>query len=192
MSKEINDQIIDGHEYDGIKELNNPLPNWWIWLFYFSIMFSFLYYIHYEISLAGPTSDQELAANMEQIKALKTMANDLQSENQTQVSLQSIIANTQQLSQGQKAFAQYCASCHGDKGQGSIGPNLTDKFWIHSKGTYEGITKAINEGFPAKGMPPWKSVIPNNKRAFIAAFVTTLKGTSSANAKAPQGQPIED
>ena len=92
---------------------------------------------------------------------------------------------------GGKIYSARCASCHGDKGQGIIGPNLTDDYWIHGDGSIPAILKVMNEGVPDKGMPPWKGVIPAELEDDVAAYVYSIYGTNPPGAKAPQGELIE-
>ena len=186
----LGEKLIEGHEYDGIKELDNPLPDWWLWLFLFTIIFGFLYWIHYSLGGGGLSSDESLAKGMQEIKATQ-VASEKKIEAKTDLSLQGILASQEMLEKGKKAYMQYCTSCHGDYGQGVIGPNLTDEYWLHSKGQFEDIELAINQGFPDKGMPAWKDIIPAAEKPMIAAFVTTLKGTKPSNPKGPQGVKVE-
>lgn len=189
-NKDIDEKIIQGHEYDGIQELDNPLPNWWLWLFLFSIVFAFLYFIHYELGGGGLSSDQALQAQLAHLEQQRKVSEKGQVVTQPE-DLETIMASPARLAQGQQVFAQYCASCHGAQGQGVIGPNLTDAYWLHSKGDFEGIMAAINIGFPNKGMPPWKTMIPEAQKNLLAAFVISIQGTSPKNPKAPQGNKIE-
>lgn len=191
-SKQYNndEKIIDGHEYDGIKELNNPLPNWWLWLFLVTIIFAFFYVTHYSLGGSGFTSDGLLQMQMAEIDAQKLKKKDELSTDEP-IRIEEILSSPDKLEEGGKVFTQSCASCHGDKGQGGIGPNLVDAYWIHSKGEYKGIMNAINKGFPNKGMPPWETLIPANKRPLLAAFVLKLQGSNPPNPKAPQGDKVE-
>jgi len=187
----LNEKLVEGHEYDGIKELDNPLPNWWLWTFFFTMIFAFLYFIHYELGGGGLSSDEALELKMARIKHQRATQAKTAVASVKDLSLETILNSPDMLQEGEKNFAQFCASCHGDKGQGMIGPNLTDKFWIHSKGEFESIMTAINKGFPTKGMPGWETLIPNDKKPLIAAYVKSLQGTNPQGAKAPQGEKVE-
>ena len=95
------------------------------------------------------------------------------------------------LETGKGHYAAKCAACHGQNGEGLIGPNLTDKYWIHSKGKAPGLLAAIRKGFPAKGMPPWEALIPKEDHVALAAYVYSLQGTNPEGGKEPQGELIE-
>jgi len=182
-------KIIEGHEYDGIKELDHPLPKWWVYLFYATIVYGCGYFAYYEL-LGGPSHKEQYRSAMAKIEAKK------ESVASPKVDLENIdpevlMADTGAMKVGGATFTQYCAACHGQKGEGGIGPNLTDKFWIHSQGDFKGILAAIHNGFPTKGMPPWKDVINQDKHAPLVAYVMSLKGSNPANGKAPQGDAIE-
>ncbi len=189
MSKDRQDEIIEGHNYDGIQELNNPLPKWWIYLFYVTIVFAVAYTAYYEI-LGGPSSEQELTINMNKITE-KKIAMEKKVPEPVAQDVKTILSNKEELAKGKKTYTQTCAACHGQKGEGVIGPNLTDKYWLYSNGDFKGILVAIREGFPNKGMPPWKDVVPKNLHAPLAAYVMSLQGTKPVNGKAPQGKFIK-
>lgn len=183
-----NDKIIEGHDYDGIQELNNPLPRWWLITFYLTIVFAIFYYGYYEV-LGGPSSKEELRVAMEKVEALQQQA--AEAEPQTVVSDDSvagILANAQMMSDAKSQYEGKCAACHGMKGEGTVGPNLTDKYWLHSKGDIEGIVTALRKGFPEKGMPPWEDMIPKDLHVAIAVYIQQLP---PASGKGPQGEMIE-
>ena len=182
-------KIIEGHEYDGIKELDHPLPRWWVYLFYATIVYGVCYVAYYEF-LGGPTHEEQYQAAMTKIKE-KIEISAAVPEPVDDVTPETLIDNLTALKIGSETFTQVCAACHGNKGEGLIGPNLTDKYWMHSNGDGEGILVAIREGFPEKGMPAWKDIIAKDKHAPLAAFVLTLQGTNPPNQKSPQGELIE-
>lgn len=189
MSDADKDKLATGHEYDGIQELDNPLPKWWLYTFYITIVFGVAYWGYYEL-FGGPSSDQILTAQMEKIGAAKQSLQDsLPSDDEVDVA--ALQSDPKKMEVGQASFVQYCAACHGTKGEGSIGPNLTDNYWISSKGDFASILVALREGFPTKGMPPWKDVVPADQHQLVAAYILTLKGTNPPNAKEPQGDLIE-
>lgn len=192
MSKNKGDgQIIEGHEYDGIKELDHPLPKWWVNLFYGTIVFAFGYVAYYWF-LGGPTHLEELAHNMQKIEARALSLENLKPvQNDEAIDLKALMADKIAMESASKVYIQTCAACHGAKGEGVIGPNLTDNYWIHSKGDLKGILVAIREGFPEKGMPPWKDVVAKKDHAPLAAYVISLQGTKPQNPKAPQGELIQ-
>ena len=174
------DQPIAGHDYDGIQEFDNPLPMWWLWTFLGTIIFAFMYYIHYEFKV-GPTSEQELASDMENIDKLKAT-----SSNSPKIDLKSFIKDEARLTAGALVFKAKCLACHGDKGQGLVGPNLTDKAWIHGS-SIDSIFKTVAKGVLDKGMPPWEGVLKDEELQNVVLFVNSIKGTNVAGGKAPEG-----
>jgi cytochrome c oxidase cbb3-type subunit III len=183
-------ELIEGHEYDGIKELDHPLPRWWLNLFYATIIFSVGYVGYYEF-LGGPTHQQQLDRAMQKITKNQNLANLKAEQENSNIDVQSLLNDKDVLAVGEQAYLQTCAACHSAKGEGLIGPNLTDKYWLHSKGDFQGILTSILKGFPEKGMPPWEAIIPKEKHAPLAAYVISLQGTNPPNAKAPQGELVE-
>jgi len=190
MSSET-DEIIKGHEYDGIRELDNPLPRWWLLTFYASIVFAIGYFTYYEI-MDTPSMSEQLQAKMEQIREKRQEANaDGPKISAEDINLASLVKDPQVMETGKKHFEAMCASCHGQNGQGIIGPNLTDNYWIHSKGKAEGLLYAIRNGFPEKGMPPWANLIPEEDHGKLAAYVYSMQGTNLEGGKEPQGELVE-
>jgi len=175
------DQLIAGHDYDGIQEFDNPLPMWWLWTFLGTIIFSFMYYIHYEFNV-GPTSDQELASEMESIEKLKSIA----TSNSPKVDLITLMKDQNKISSGGTVFTAKCAACHGDKGQGLVGPNLTDNAWIHGS-SLDAIYKTVSKGVLDKGMPPWDGILKDDELQNVVLFVYSIKGKNIAGGKAPEG-----
>jgi cytochrome c oxidase cbb3-type subunit 3 len=182
-------KLIEGHEYDGIRELNNPLPGWWLMTFYITIIFAVVYFTYYHL-LGGPTLDQELAQKMGEIKAARTEAEKTKGV-KSEEELRALLNNREVLAQGKAEFTAKCTPCHGNNGQGVIGPNLTDDYWIHGDGRISSILGIINEGVPDKGMPPWKGVISPDLMEKVAVYVYSLHGTNPEGAKPPQGVKVE-
>lgn len=185
----IDEHLIEGHEYDGIKELDHPLPRWWVYLFYTTIIFAVIYFSYYEI-LGGPSHEEQFQAAMAKIEKNAKAAAPAD-DTPAVVDIDALLTDKAALAVGKVAFGQFCAACHGQNGEGVIGPNLADQFWIHSQGKYQGIMAAIKKGFPSKGMPPWENVVPKDQHAPLAAYVISLQGTKPANPKAPQGELVE-
>ncbi|MEY4617563.1 MAG: hypothetical protein RJB66_2523 [Pseudomonadota bacterium] len=180
------DQPIAGHEYDGIQEFDNPLPMWWLWTFFGTIIFAFIYYLHYEMK-AGPSLEQELATDMAAIEQMKTTA---ESE-APKADLAAIIGDPNKIQAGAAVYAGKCASCHGDKGQGLVGPNLTDTAWIHGAKPEEWLV-VIAKGVLDKGMPPWEGILKSNEIHEVIAYIDSLKGTNPAGGKPAQGTEYPD
>jgi len=178
------------HEYDGIIEHDNPLPTWWLWSFFFTIIFSFMYFIHYQLGGGGLTLTEELKQAMAELEKTKASAVS-SSPMETEDSLKEAFGKDGVITLGAAQFTAKCASCHGQELQGLIGPNLTDKYWLHGKGSRMDVVKVIREGVPEKGMPPWGPVLKKDELYAVAAFILSKKGSNPAGAKEPQGDAVE-
>ena len=188
------DQLRE-HSYDGIFEYDNPLPRWWVGLFYLTIIFAVIYmgWLHF---MGGKTLSQELKEDIAAHEAqIQSGANSLAAGGGSAPGggspqgLQAKYSDQALVESGKEVYSTNCLPCHGDKGQGSIGPNLTDSAWLHG-GSAEKITIAIADGVPDKGMPAWKAVLGPAKTEAVAAYVyTALRGTNVPGGKAPQGTP---
>lgn len=180
---------IEGHVYDDIEELDHSLPKWWLYMFYATIAFSLGYYAYYELG-SGPSLVQEYEkerAAMEVAALSKPAAGKTESEDE----LRAMVKDASATAAGHTVFAGKCASCHGEKGQGQIGPNLTDDYWIHG-GKMTEIVTVISNGVAEKGMPPWKPLLTPKELVSVAAYVKSLRGTNPSGAKAPQGQQVTE
>lgn len=182
------DVLLD-HDYDGIKELDNALPPWWKYGFYFTIVVAFIYVGHYHVFGTGKNPEQEYAAEMEQGKrieeAYKAKTKNLVDENNVAMSDAGGIAV------GATLYKQSCIACHGQNGEGGIGPNLTDEYWLHG-GSMNDIYKTIKIGYPDKGMQAWEFMMSPVQMKDISSYVKSIKGTKPANAKAAQGEIFKD
>lgn len=178
--------IMLDHEYDGIRELDNSLPPWWVWGFYITIIYSVIYLLHFHVLGTGPSSAQELErelaiAEKQKEEYLKTTANLI---DETNVQYLTADAN---LASGRKIFEQNCATCHAQDGGGLVGPNLTDNYFIHG-GSIQDIFKVIKYGVLEKGMLAWKDMLSPAQMQDVASYVKSLVGTTPANPKEPQGE----
>lgn len=185
---EIKDEIRE-HEYDGIREYNNPLPLWWLVTFFATIFFAFIYYIHYELS-PGTNQYQELEAALARIEGLKQTSKGTAIV-ETEEDLEKMMSFAGVSETGSRVYAATCSACHGVQLQGMIGPNLTDKFWLHGKGTRVDLVHLIRKGIPEKGMPAWEEALKTEEVLAVAAFVKSKIGSQPENPKAPQGEPVE-
>ena len=179
-----------GHNYDGIRELDNRLPPWWLYGFYACIVFAVIYLWRYHVTHTAPSSVEELAAVMKKAEAekedyLKKAANNV-NEN-TVVYLTDASA----LEAGKKLFVTACAACHAADGGGTVGPNLADAYWLHG-GSMADIFKSIKYGWPEKGMKSWKDDYSPVQMAQLASYIKSLKGTKPAAAKEPQGELYQE
>lgn len=177
-----------GHDYDGIRELDNRLPPWWLYGFYLTIIVSCIYLWRFHISHTGPTSQQEYEtavadADIEIKEYLKKKGESV--DENTVVYL----PGADDLAAGKNFFIQSCKACHKESGAGEVGPNLTDKYWMHG-GDIKSIFKTIRYGINA--MPQWQNSYSNKQIAQIASYVKSLQGTNPANAKEPQGTLYEE
>lgn len=188
-SKKEEGKIIEGHEYDGIQELDNPLPNWWLMTFYITIAFAVVYFIYYSLG-PGPDLNQELQINMAKLQ--EKIPQKPQGPGLDEAKLAALAKDPGEIKKGEGVYKTRCASCHGDQGQGLIGPNLTDKFWIHGKGNLPEIAKVIKDGVSDKGMPPWGTLLKEDELLAVTAYVKSLKGTNPPGAKAPQGDEVKE
>jgi cytochrome c oxidase cbb3-type subunit 3 len=188
LSKE--KELLLNEDYDGIKELDNPVPAWFNALFYGTVAFGLLYLLVYHNWDLAPLQKQEYdeevyAAQLASQERLKNAPIDDINENNVKESKdQSVITS------GKAAYIQYCAACHGQKGEGGVGPNLTDEYWIHG-GTLAAVFKTIKYGVPEKGMVAWGTQITPTKISNISNFITSLQGTNPPNSKAPQGEKMQ-
>jgi cytochrome c oxidase cbb3-type subunit 3 len=175
---------LDGHHHDGIEELDNPLPRWWVYLFYATIIFSIGYAPYYWFGY-GKSAVEVLAQDQRQ----STPQNS--KDNKRDASLAAAVKDPAKITAGLAVFTAKCTPCHGPNGGGIIGPNLTDAYWIHGKGTPEDILKVVTEGVPAKGMLAWGTVLTPEELVAVVAYVHSLVGTTPTNPKAPEGTQIQ-
>ena len=178
--------VIDlGHDYDGIRELDNRLPPWWLYGFYLCIFIACIYMYRYHIAHSAPLSREELVismekADIEKAEYLKHAANSVDETNVKQLTAAA------DLDAGKAIFTTICATCHRADAGGNVGPNLTDEFWIHGGGIKD-IFKTIKYGYPEKGMKSWKDDYTPSQIAQLASYVKSIKGSNPVNPKAPQG-----
>ena len=183
--------ILFDHEYDGIRELDNSLPPWWVAMFYITIIFGVFYLGYYHISGSGLSQAEEYTAEMEEAQEtvrayLARQANVLDENNLT------ILASEDDIALGKSLYDVNCAACHGLLGEGGIGPNLTDNYWMHG-GQINDVFKTVKNGVPAKGMIAWKSQLrPVDIHRVSSYILGKLHGTSPPNPKDPQGDLFED
>lgn len=181
------ENLLLDHNYDGIRELDHVLPRWWLGILYGTIVFA-AWYAGYYLSGHGPTPQQELAVAMKQIEALQPKPAPGGADT---VALLAAFKDPTRIKHGAEVFAGKCVPCHGDKGQGVIGPNLTDDFWIHGKGTLVDIASVVTVGVGDKGMPPWGSILNQDELRDVVAFVHSIHGTNPPSPKEPQGEKQE-
>jgi len=271
MADENKDLLLD-HDYDGIKELDNDMPSWWLWLFYLSIFFAVVYMLHYHVLGTGdlmhteykkeynpdyvPAEPQGLLAGIfttykspyyavegdltprivkqfeayigpkveferllmeamraapeDELEKLKSSfpdvykkfeegggqpapamaAADAGAVMQQEIVQYDPLTDEASLAGGKEIWVKNCVSCHGQGGEGGIGPNLTDDYWLHGAGM-SNVAHIIKVGVPAKGMIPWESTLKEKGVLEVASYILTLHGTNPPNGKAPQGEKVE-
>ena len=185
MSNEPKEPLLLDHNYDGIQELDNNLPRWWVWLFYLTIIFSAGYLVYYHVAQAGDLSAAEYAKEIKAGEALKaaTMGSFESSIPSLQPSTDGAV-----IASGRQTYGKYCAPCHRGDGGGLVGPNLTDDYWIHGS-TYADSVKIIWDGVPAKGMITWKTVLKPDDIQAVASYIYTLRGAKLLSpGKPPENQ----
>ena len=185
VAVEEEDTLDMEHNYDGIRELDNRVPGWWQWAFIGTILFGVVYLYRMFVSDSMPDQFAELEraneiAAVKQAAYLKNSASNVDENTVKMLDAAGIAA-------GADLYAKNCIACHGDKGQGSVGPNLTDNYWLH-KGSINDVFKVIKYGVPEKGMRAWKDDFSPVQIAQLASFVESIKGTNTPGGKEPQGE----
>ena len=181
-------ELVMDHKFDGISELNNPTPAWFMALFYGTILFGIGYLLNYHVFHYGQSQEEEYVAEVQQasddkLAFLASPENKASAVNENNMELSTDAAV---LKSGQALFATRCPPCHGDAGQGLVGPNLTDEYWLHG-GNVKDVFKTIKYGVPEKGMIAWEKSMSPQQISDITNYVMSLKGTKPAGAKEPQG-----
>jgi cytochrome c oxidase cbb3-type subunit 3 len=216
------DELLD-HDYDGIQELDNSLPRWWLYMFYASIVFAFLYMAYYHILRVGYLQDDEYALEMNpnylRVSEADTRLLGLLPEYRsplykpggditpralvlagprkttvlltadTDTLIYEAVVDQASLLAGETTFKSVCAQCHGRLGEGGVGPNLTDDYWVHGH-DISGLVRSVKYGYPAKGMVPWQGQLSEDEIIQVASYLLTLRGTNPPNARAPQGDLV--
>lgn len=191
----MNDKSLGGEDstapilkesHDGIQEYDNPLPAWWLWTFLGTIIFAFHYWIHYE-SGSGMTQNEELARDMKEIHSHQQQR---PAPTESEEDFQKLAGVASVLNQGRDIYLAKCAVCHGSDLQGSIGPNLTDEYWIHGKGHLLDIAQVVRTGALDKGMPSWEGQLQADEIRAVVVLIASKKGSQPAGAKPPQGDKV--
>ena len=181
-------EIATDHEYDGIKELDNRLPPWWLYGFYISIAFAVIYMFRFYF-LDMPRQEDEFQTEMlkakEDVKVYLASLDNLIDESSVTLATEAV-----DLGAGKAIFEQNCAVCHAADGGGGVGPNLTDKYWLHG-GDMPSIFSTIKYGVPSKGMISWEAQLSPKKMQQVASYIYLMEGTTPAKAKEPQGDLFE-
>jgi len=185
MSNDPKEPLLLDHEYDGIQELDNKLPRWWVWLFYITIIFAAVYMVYYHVTRTGDLQAAEYEKEMKAGAAIKAAA--MGNFESTLATLKPA-TDAVLLEGGRQTYAKFCAPCHRADGGGLVGPNLTDDYWIHGS-NYVDTVKVIWDGVPAKGMITWKTVLKPDEIQAVASYIYTLRGAKLASpGKVPESQ----
>lgn len=182
------DKLMD-HEYDGIREYDNPLPSWWSGIFILSIVFAVGYWIYFHMGGPGLSEIEEYEAEVKVVAALKAKAAAKAGPVSNDV-LAALTQDSAAMEQAKAIFATRCLACHGPQGQGLVGPNLTDDFQVHGS-TRADIYVTIRDGVPAKGMQAWGKLLKPDELKQIAAYIGTLRGTNVAGGKKAEGEKVQ-
>lgn len=173
------DPLLLDHDADGIQELDNNLPRWWVWLFYLCILFSGVYLTYYHVLGKG---DLQIAAYRREMTAGDAVKNAAQAQFEATLSSLAPSKNEALLARGGQVYMTYCSPCHRPDAGGLVGPNLCDDYWIHGS-TYADNLKVIINGVPEKGMLTWKGVLTPYDIQAVASYIYTLRGTTPPNPK---------
>ena len=180
------EEIILDHNYDGIKELDNTLPPWWVYMFYATIIFAVVYLVRFEV-FDGDNQETEYKKAVAEAKIsldkYKETATDL-----VDASSVTLLTDEKDLARGKAIYNLNCAACHMADGGGSIGPNLTDENWILGGGIKNVFTSISNGGRDGKGMVAWNKILKPIDIAKVSSYIISLQGTKPANPKQPEGE----
>lgn len=176
------------HEYDGIREYDNPLPGWWVYAFWASFVFSVGYLFHFHVSGNGESVAEAYEADM--ASAREERAKQALGQKVSEEGLLQLSQDPALMADAQAIFGQRCVMCHGARGEGGIGPNLTDGSFIHGSGSLLDIYATVSNGVPAKGMPAWSLQLTPMQVSELAALVGTFQGKNLPG-KAPEGTPMQ-
>lgn len=184
MKPDKNETPLLEHDADGIQELDNLLPRWWVWLFWMCNVFAFLYMLYFHVLNIGDlqAAEYDKEARAGEILKSSALANFESSLSSLQPS-----SDAQILAKGAQVFTTYCAPCHRADGGGIVGPNLTDDYWIHGA-SYQDSLKTIINGVPEKGMLSWRGVLKPQEIEAAASHIYKLRGSNPPNPKPPENQ----
>ncbi len=186
------DKIIEGYEYDGILEYDNPCPNWLMYIFYFTALLA-IFFVGYHF---GSNSKNEIledyAIKLREAQTQTETSTSIQSPVVSESELLALLQDPAALAEGGEIYGELCSICHGKSGEGMIGPNLIDNYWLHGKGKISDIAVSIRSGIPDNGMAAWADRIPEQQILHTAAYIKSIHGTAVENAKEPDGELVEE
>ncbi len=184
MEKE--EELLMDHNYDGIRELDNHLPPWWLGLLYGGVVFAVIYLFNYHVWSWSPLQTEEyeieMAEGKKEVDAYQAKLGESLDENSAKLETDAAV-----LANGQTIYTEKCVACHGAQGEGGVGPNLTDAYWLHG-GDIKAVFSVIKHGVPEKGMISWKATLKPKEIQDVSNYILSIQGTNPANAKPPQGE----
>lgn len=180
------EEVLTDHEYDGIRELDNVLPPWWVAMFYVTILFAFVYLVHYHVLGTGDLQISEYRNAVEEAEA-EVAAYMALAKSQVDETNVTVVADASRLAKGEEIYLANCVTCHGEQGQGGVGPNFADKYWIHG-GSINDIFATVKYGVASKGMISWRAQLSPTQMQDVSSYILTFQGTNPPNQKEPQGE----
>ncbi|WP_028892890.1 cbb3-type cytochrome c oxidase N-terminal domain-containing protein [Tenacibaculum sp. 47A_GOM-205m] len=181
------DEIILDHNYDGIKELDNNLPPWWLYMFYATIIFAAVYLVRYHV-LGADNQEMEYAQAVAEAKRELAAFKSTSKEAVIDAETATVLTDAGDLSRGKAVYNLNCAACHVADGGGGIGPNLTDEYWILGGGMKNIFNTIANGGRDGKGMVAWNKTLKPADIQKVASYIISMQGTTPAKPKEPQGE----
>ena len=179
----VTNEYIEGHTYDGIQELDNGMPSWLAYFFYVTVAFGVVYWLNYHVFKFSELPDAEYQTEMAQAATMFGNPTD-----QVRVAILPVMGQDQ-IDKGKATYTANCVACHGKLGEGGVGPNLTDEYWLHGD-KFEDLFHIVREGVAAKGMIAWKGKLSDQSILEVSTYIQTLVGTKPANGKPPQGEKV--
>jgi cytochrome c oxidase cbb3-type subunit 3 len=176
---------IREHTFDGIQEYDNKLPNWWLWTLYGAIIFALVYWLVVHTIAVTRTPVEQLEADM--AAAAEAQLARMAEGGVSNESLRLVAEIPGRVEQGRELFLQYCAVCHTENGGGSVGPNLTDHYWIHGPMPMDQY-EVVTHGVPTKGMAAWGNQLGPSRVESVVAYLLTIRGNQVPGGKAPEGE----
>jgi cytochrome c oxidase cbb3-type subunit III len=178
------DPLLLDHDYDGIRELDNKLPSWWVWLFNLSSLFAVLYFGYYHVLHKGKLMAAQYQHEMSLGERLKAKAIG---EFESSMASMQPSKDAPILADGKETFGKLCAPCHRADGGGLVGPNLCDDYWIHGSNFVDNL-RTIWNGVPSKGMVTWKGTLKPATIYSVGSYIYTLRGSNPKNPKPPENR----